>query len=224
MTPSPGGIEMIRLTLALLAATSLAQAAPATQVAWTAETQELVKNGDPARGKQLAATCTSCHGEKGISSNPAFPSLAGQLPTYLYRQLHDYKDGSRNNPLMQNFTAALSEQDMADLAAWYSQQPPAKSTKAVSTGFEGIMKLIEQGDSKRIIPPCRVCHGEEGQGEKIDTPRIAGQSAAYLEQTLKAYHDGSRHNDIYSRMRLIAEQLTEQEIRQLSQYYATLQP
>jgi len=215
---------MMRLTLALLAMTGLAHAAPSTQVAWTAETQELVKNGNPERGRQLAATCSSCHGEKGVSPNPAFPSLAGQLPTYLYRQLHDYKDGSRSNPLMQNFTANLSEQDMADLAAWYSTQTPPKGATTDAAKFEGIMRLIQQGDSKRIIPPCRVCHGEQGQGEKIDTPRIAGQSAAYLELTLKAYHRSERHNDIYGRMRLIAEQLTDEEIRQLAEYYATLQP
>ncbi len=216
---------MMRLTLALLTITGLAHGAPATQVAWTPETQELVKSGDPGRGEKLAATCAGCHGERGVSANSAFPSLAGQLPTYLYRQLHDYKDGSRVNPLMQNFTSALSDQDMADLAAWYSRQPPPENSKAADPSqFEDILRLVRQGDSKRIIPPCRVCHGKQGQGEQIDTPRIAGQSATYLEQTLKAYHDGERHNDIYGRMRLIAEQLTSEEIRQLARYYATLQP
>ncbi len=216
---------MMRLTLALLTITGLAHAAPATQVAWTPETQELVKSGDPGRGEKLAATCAGCHGERGASPNPAFPSLAGQLPTYLYRQLHDYKDGSRANPLMRNFASALSDRDMADLAAWYSRQPPPESSRAPDRSqFEDILRLVRQGDSKRIIPPCRACHGERGQGEQIDTPRIAGQSATYLEQTLKAYRDGERHNDIYGRMRLIAEQLTSEEIRQLARYYATLQP
>ncbi len=212
------------LAMALLMASGLATAAPATRVAWTAETQERVKNGNAQRGQALAATCSGCHGDNGIAPNPAFPSLAGQLPTYLYRQLHDYQDGSRTSPLMQNFAANLSEQDMADLAAWYSQQPPPRGAKADPARFEGVTALIRQGDSKRIIPPCRVCHGDEGQGEKIDTPRIAGQTSAYLELTLKAYHNGDRHNDIYGRMRLIAEQLSDEEIRQLAQYYATLQP
>ncbi|MBN2699863.1 MAG: c-type cytochrome [Methylohalobius sp. ZOD2] len=212
------------LAIALCLGAGTVSAAPATQVAWTAETLALVASGDPERGEQLATACSSCHGTDGISLNPAFPSLAGQLPTYLYRQLRDYKDGSRENPLMQNFASGLSDQDMADLAAWYSRQKPSVGPQADSERFEAVTALVRRGDSKRIIPPCRVCHGENGQGERIDTPRIAGLSQTYLEQTLQAYGDGSRHNDIYGRMRLIAKQLTADEIRLLSEYYATLQP
>lgn len=225
MIPFPGGIEMVRfmMAFAFLLGTGIAAGAPSSQVAWTANTLELIKSGDPEHGKALAGTCASCHGETGISPNDAFPSLAGQLPTYLYRQLHDYKDGSRKNPLMQNFAMGLSDQDMADLAAWYSKQTPPPG-RGDAGQFEAVMGLIRQGDSKRIIPPCRVCHGDKGQGERIDTPRIAGQTRTYLKQTLSAYQEGSRHNDIYGRMRLIAEQLTDEEIRQLANYYATLQP
>lgn len=212
------------VTLSCLILAGVAHGEPSSQVAWTAETLKLVKNGDAERGKQLAETCASCHGSEGISTNPAFPSLAGQLPTYLYRQLRDYKDGSRQNPLMQNFTAGLDDQQMADLAAWYSQLPPAPRESESRQDFSSIMPLIKHGDSKRIIPPCLVCHGVRGQGERIDTPRISSQSSAYLEQTLRDYKNHSRHNDIYSRMRLIAEQLTDEEIKLLAQYYATLQP
>ncbi|BCX89623.1 hypothetical protein MIN45_P1996 [Methylomarinovum tepidoasis] len=206
----------------LLLATAL-QAGPSTQIAWTEETLEIVESGNPERGQELSQRCASCHGDKGISANPIFPNLAGQLATYLYRQLHDYKDGSRENPMMQAFAAGLSEQDMADLAAFYSRQKPAEPA-GKGGDFTAVMALINHGDSKRIIPPCRVCHGEHGQGERIDTPRISGQSQAYLEQTLKAYKNGSRHNDIYSRMRLIAQQLTDAEIERLAAYYAGLAP
>jgi cytochrome c553 len=210
---------IVKLSLFLL--TANLQAAPSTQVAWTKTTLALVESGDPQRGQALAKNCASCHGETGISVNPAFPSLAGQLATYLYRQLHDYQDGSRQNPLMQGFAAGLSEQDMADLAAFYSRQELAKP-KGKREASQAVASLINSGDSKRILPPCRVCHGEQGQGERIDTPRLAGQSQDYLEQTLKAYRDGSRHNDLYRRMREIAEQLSDEEIRQLAAYYATL--
>ncbi len=210
--------------LSCLLATGLSQAEPSSKVAWTAETLNLVESGNPEKGKQLAETCASCHGSEGISSNPAFPSLAGQLPTYLYRQLRDYKDGSRQNPLMQNFANGLSDQDMADLAAWYAQLPPPVRKRTGEKDFEKIMPLVIQGDSKRIIPPCYVCHGTHGEGEKIDTPRIAGQSVSFLEQVLKDYKTGIRHNDIYGRMRLIAEQLTDEEIKGLAEYYSTLQP
>ncbi|MCX8048159.1 MAG: cytochrome c4 [Methylohalobius sp.] len=197
------------------------QTALATRVAWDPETLALVERGDPKRGQELASACSSCHGREGISANPAFPHLAGQLATYLYRQLRDYQDGSRQNSLMQGFAAGLSDQDMADLAAWYSRQRPPEPNLTTKAS-EPILELVRRGDSKRILPPCQVCHGESGQGEKIDTPRLAGQSQAYLEQTLKAYRDSSRHNDIYGRMREIAGQLSEEEIKQLAAYYARL--
>ncbi|MEE9355711.1 MAG: c-type cytochrome [Methylococcaceae bacterium] len=73
-----------------------------------------------------------------------------------------------------------------------------------------------------MLPPCSVCHGTEGEGEKMDIPALAGQQVEYLEKTLKAYKRGDRHNDIYSRMRLIAKQLTDEEIKDLAQYYQSL--
>ena len=82
--------------------------------------------------------------------------------------------------------------------------------------------MVEQGDGKRIVPPCFVCHGANGQGEKMDIPALAGQQADYLIKTLLEYKTGQRHNDVYSRMRLIAQQLSETEIKELAQYYQQL--
>ena len=82
--------------------------------------------------------------------------------------------------------------------------------------------MVEQGDGKRILPPCFVCHGGKGQGEKQDIPALAGQQADYFARTLLEYKNGQRHNDIYSRMRLIAQQLSEEEIKELAQYYQQL--
>jgi cytochrome c553 len=79
--------------------------------------------------------------------------------------------------------------------------------------------MVEQGDGKRILPPCFVCHGGKGQGEKQDIPALAGQQADYFARTLLEYKIGQRHNDIYSRMRFIAQQLSEEEIKELAQYY-----
>ena len=84
-------------------------------------------------------------------------------------------------------------------------------------------KLVLKGDGKRTIPPCFVCHGAEGQGEKMDIPALAGQQSEYLRKTLMQYKQGERHNDIYSRMRLIARQLNENEIEELGRYYQQLQ-
>jgi len=82
--------------------------------------------------------------------------------------------------------------------------------------------LVDKGNGKKILPPCFVCHGSDGAGQKMDTPALAGQQAEYTEATLLAYKNGTRHNDIYSRMRVIAKQLSDTEIKQLAEYYQQL--
>jgi cytochrome c553 len=192
-----------------------AGAAPSSNVAWTPATLAFVKKGDAGRGKVLSAPCAGCHG--GTSAGP---NLNGQLPTYLYRQLQDYKNGNRQDPatIMNAMASTLSDQDMADLAAWYGKQTPMLG----AGGAVDATGIAERGEGRRMEPACSSCHGAGGQGEKVDTPRLAGQSAAYLEATLLAYKSGQRANDIYSRMRLIAGKLSDAEIRQLSDYYSRL--
>lgn len=210
--------KMIQLALLGLLTTGLAHAEPASKVAWTPEQLHFVKNGNSSHGKELAASCAACHGEKGVSQMPIFPSLAGQLATYTYKQLQDFKDGSRNNSVMSPLTASLSNQDMADLAAWFNTLPPAQD-KSSDQNLDAAELLVTKGDGKRTLPPCFVCHGSNGQGEKMDIPALAGQQEDYLIASLNAYKDGSRHNDIYSRMRLLSQQLSDAEIRELARYY-----
>lgn len=76
--------------------------------------------GDPAAGKEKSQTCVACHGDSGMSATPTFPNLAGQYQDYMYQALLDYKSGARNNAIMSGIVAALSDQDMKDLAAYYS--------------------------------------------------------------------------------------------------------
>lgn len=196
-------------------------AAPSSQVAWTAEQLNFVKSGNPQKGKELSQTCASCHGANGISTMPSFPSLAGQQATYLFKQLHDYKDGSRDNPMMTGVAKSLSSQDMADLAAWFASQPRA-SLSSTQLAYDKADQLVKKGSSERLLPPCEVCHGSNGLGQKMDIPALAGQSAEYISTTLKAFKNGSRHNDIYSRMRLIAQPLPDEEITELGLYYQNI--
>jgi cytochrome c553 len=152
---------------------------------------------------------------------PAIPALAGQVATYTYKQLRDYLSGSRSHVQMTGVAKGLSEQDAADLAVWFSSLPRAEN-KSGSEKLARAEKMVEQGDGKRILPPCFVCHGSKGQGEKQDIPALAGQQANYFTRTLLDYKTGQRHNDVYSRMRLIAQQLSEDEIKELAQYYQQL--
>jgi len=215
------------LILLAFMAPVVVNAKPASQIAWTPDVLNRVKNGNLNKGKELAESCKSCHGDKGQGMKeetrddeilPAIPALAGQLATYTYKQLRDYFNGSRSHDQMTGVAKGLTEQDAADLAVWFSSLL-AQGNKSSSQNLARAEKMVEQGDGKRILPPCFVCHGSKGQGEKQDIPALAGQQADYFARTLLAYKNGQRHNDIYSRMRLIAQQLSEEEIKELAQYY-----
>lgn len=226
------GILNMKRMLLLLAfiAPVVVCAKPSSQIAWTPELLNLVKKGNADKGKVLAESCKSCHGDKGQGMKeetrddevlPAIPALAGQVATYTYKQLRDYLSGSRSHVQMTGVAKGLTEQDAADLAVWFSSLPRAEN-KSGSEKLARAEKMVEQGDGKRILPPCFVCHGSKGQGEKQDIPALAGQQANYFTRTLLDYKIGQRHNDVYSRMRLIAQQLSEDEIKELALYYQQL--
>ena len=226
------GILNMKRMLLLLAfiAPVVVCAKPSSQIAWTPELLNLVKKGNADKGKVLAESCKSCHGDKGQGMKeetrddevlPAIPALAGQVATYTYKQLRDYLSGSRSHVQMTGVAKGLTEQDAADLAVWFSSLPRA-ANKSGSEKLARAEKMVEQGDGKRILPPCFVCHGSKGQGEKQDIPALVGQQANYFTRTLLDYKIGQRHNDVYSRMRLIAQQLSEDEIKELALYYQQL--
>jgi cytochrome c553 len=196
-------------------------AAPSSLVAWTVETMERIESGDPERGKDLAGQCASCHGSDGVAPSPNWPSLAGQLATYTYKQLKDYQDGKRENAIMKSMVQGLSDQDMADLAAFYAAQdlPPPRSE---DDGGEVAETLVFRGDGERLIAGCRGCHGRRGEGNVIAYPALAGQHPQYFRKTMQAYASGQRDNDVYARMRSIAAELTEEEIEALGAYYGSL--
>lgn len=209
------------LFIILLSTPGLLIAGPSSQIAWTPDTLNFVKSGNPANGKRLSETCSGCHGENGVSSIPAYPSLAGQNANYTFKELNDYAANDRKSEIMAPIAQSLSKKDMADIAAWFSSLPTPKK-KSSGKSLEKAEKLVYEGDSKRTLTPCYLCHGKDGKGEKMDTPALAGQQAEYFAQTLKAYKSGERHNDIFSRMRLISKQLSEQEIQELAEYYQSL--
>ncbi len=202
--------------------------APSTEVAWTPETMALIRSGNAQNGGQLAneQMCASCHGHAGIAQSGNWPSLAGQRAEYTYKMLQDYKNGNRNTyHLMTVLAKPMSDQDMADIAAFYAsfKLPPVPvGTQIDKTLADKAELLVMKGDGNRLLAPCMSCHGYKGEGNIIDTPALAGQTPEYFISTMQDYKTGKRHNDVYSRMRLIAHALSDQEIIELANYYANL--
>src|SRR5215813_5779310 len=193
---------------------------PVSQVVWTPDVLQILARADVRRGRdKVQEVCVSCHGETGVSISPDFPHLAGQSGAAIYKQLHDYRTGSRAHPLMTDIARALDESVIADVAAYYAGQPQRNLnpvTLAVSP--PAIVQLVELGDPHRNIPPCASCH-RAGAGGPIEAPVLAEQRDEYLIQQLKLYASGQRRNDVYGRMRLIASRLTDEEIKGLAAYY-----
>jgi cytochrome c553 len=209
----------------------LGYAEPSTNVAWTPDLKRLVLSGDADQGAEIETVetedvnaCTDCHGVAGAEPDrEKHPMLASQMATYTYKQLLDYKDGKRKNRRMQEAVERLSEDELAALAAWYQDQAvPSPEVDAEETVSEETVRLVFKGDKQRLIQPCAACHGARGQGALMDVPALAGQNVTYFVNTMKDYAKEKRKNDVYARMRLIAQQLTRQEINELAVYYARL--
>ncbi len=179
--------------------------------------------GDAAAGQSKATTCTACHGATGISMAPIWPNLAGQGERYLIKQITEIKDGVRSVPEMMPFVGDLTQQDIADLAAFYaSQSAPQGSTeeKYVALGEA----LYRGGDAKKGIPACSGCHSPTGKGNYLaGFPLLAGQNADYLAKQLRDLREGIRANDGESKiMRTIAEKMSNKEIEAVSNYISGL--
>jgi cytochrome c553 len=199
---------------------SSAVSLPVSQVSWDPEVMRILAAGNTRRGAALAArTCAACHGDKGLSQTN-IPSLAGQSPYAIYKQLHDYRTDARAHPQMTGVAKALSVNDLAAVAAYFAAA--SKEYTAIGArdliGDVEIVKLAHEGDSRRRIPACLSCH-VNGVGGPIETPVIIGQSREYMIAQLEAYANGTRRNDVYGRMRDISRKLTPEEREQLARYF-----
>jgi len=194
---------------------------PVSQVTWTPEVLQILARADPERGRaKVLEVCAGCHGEQGVSVAPDFPHLNGQSGAAIYKQLHDYRTGSRTNPLMTDIAKALDESVIADVAAYYAGQPKRNPNPAtLGESPPAIVQLVELGAPDRHIPPCAACH-RPGSGGPIETPILTEQGRDYVALELKMYASGERRNDVYGRMRTIAARLTPAEIDGLASYYA----
>lgn len=200
--------------------TSRAKALPVSQVTWGPGVFALLREGRPERGARIAAAvCSACHGEEGVSVTPELPSLIGQSPAAIYKQLHDYRTGARVHPLMTPVARQLALPDLAHVAAYFGKGGNVNGLGAQqNVGDRAIVRLATEGDSSRRIPACNGCH-VNGAGGPIETPILTGQHHVYLANQLRMYKAGQRGNDVYRRMRTIAGRLSEEEIEALARYY-----
>jgi cytochrome c553 len=200
---------LVLVTLAALAA------APAV-----AATAAPAFKPDLARGQQLATTCAACHAADGSRGTPANPILAGQHPEYLAKQLSEFKAGKRKNAVMQGMSAALSDEDMKHLAAFYA-------SKTAKAGFAKNKDSIVLGETiyrggilAKGIPACSGCHSPNGAGIPAQYPRLSGQHADYTNAQLQAFRSGLRANN--AQMSGIASKMNDAEMAAVADYIAGL--
>jgi len=194
----------------------------ATVVAFAAVTSAHAA-GEPAKAQTIVnQVCAACHGIDGNSPLPANPSLAGQHPEYLLKQLTEFKSGTRSNPVMAGMVANLTPDDMRNLAAYYASQIPkqmgAKDKELVAQGRQ----LYRGGNPSNGTAACAGCHSPDGAGIPAQYPRLASQHADYVAAQLKAFRAGDRANDPNQMMRATAVKLTDKEIAALAEYISGL--
>jgi len=213
--------SLLAVLLSVAASSLLAATGTAPADGAPAAPAKVVTKPDLVKGEaSFTAVCAACHGADGNSGTPAYPKLAQQHPEYLVRQLRDYKTGTRKNAIMQGMAAALSEQDMKNIAYWVTAKTAkpgfAKDKDLVSLGE----RIYRGGVADRQIPACAGCHSPNGAGIPSQYPRLSGQHAEYTVAQLTYFRDGVRQNSLP--MTQVAAKLNDREIRALADYVAGL--
>ena len=176
--------------------------------------------GDIAAGKGKTATCTACHAQdgNGMENLPLQPRLAGQHAEYTAKQLRDYQSKARENAIMAPMVATLSEQDIEDIAAYYASLKGtigSSSPELVELGE----KIYRAGNADSGVSACMACHGPSGKGNPAAKyPSVTGQWAEYTSAQLMAFKSGARANDLNSVMRDVAAKMTDEEVKDVSDY------
>lgn len=191
---------------------------------------------DIQAGKAIVeANCAACHGVDGVSIAPAQPNLGGQNVKYLYKQLVDFKTGARKNGIMEAQLVGLTQQDLANIAGYYSEQKPWMPGYGNKATAAAAQKLYLGGDKTRGIIPCAGCHDPKGAGNDWAAfPRLGGQHATYLATQLKMFRAAGREdegllaeqvrtNDAAKKgekgmMQMVAAKLSDKDIKILSEF------
>ena len=205
----------MKLPVSLLCAAAAAAAALSFSAHAQSAKPDLVK-GAALYGQM----CVACHAADGNSTTPINPTLAQQHPEYLVKQLQEFKSGKRDNAIMKGFAAALSDDDMRNIAFWLADQK-------AKTGFAKEKDLVRMGEriyrggiADRQIAACAGCHSPNGAGIPSQYPRLSGQHAEYTVSQLNAFRSGARKNN--AQMTGVAAKMNDLEIKAVSDYIAGL--
>lgn len=171
---------------------------------------DLAPAADIGSGKQLARLCADCHGQDGNSTNPIFPRLAGQQPSYLVIQIKAFRDGQRKHQIMEGMVKNISDTDAEHIAAYFASLEP----KSVGSNRE-----LAGAGKKVFASNCASCHRPNAEGSGPQ-PRLAGQHPAYLFQQLKNFKSGQRNNFI---MKSMTSSLTEEKMRAVAEYLGSIE-
>ena len=160
--------------------------------------------GDREAGRKLSGQCRTCHGADGYAQIPIAPHIGGEPVSYLTAQLKAFRDGTREHEMMTIVARNLSDQQIADLAAWYGGHS---------------VRVEMTADPAGAPEQCVACHGADGLHLAEDVPNLAGETNIYIDTQLKAFRSGKRTHEIMSG---IAADLTNEEIRDYADWYAAV--
>lgn len=187
------------------------------------DARQIVQQGN---GKGATA-CVACHGMDGAGNAEAgYPRLSILNSQYISAQLQAFRDGKRNNPIMQPIAKALSAAESEAVAEYYAKQtadvkaPPAKDQAQLQQGEQ----LALQGDWGNTIPACESCHGPGANGVGAAFPALAGQHAGYIKSQIEAWQSGQRTGDPNHLMQTVAKRLNKDQVAAVAAYFSSLKP
>jgi cytochrome c553 len=180
-------------------------------------------SGDPVAGKTKSQICQGCHGVDGNSKDEQIPKLAGQYDAYIIKQMRNYQEGTRSHEIMNGMAAPLNDKDLADIAAYFAEQPIMKGNAAKPN--ETGQKLFLHGKIGEMVMTCAYCHGNTGKGIDPSTgmyPVIGGQHKAYLLKQLKDFRGDDRINSPNAAMNKTLKALSDSDLEALAEYISGL--